>query len=846
MRSVFLLPSHTLYKSLYVIAIGLLGLMCELRAQVDNRYSPEELTKMLDEYRYVYRLEKAYLHTDKPYYVLGETIWFTAYLRDIYSLQASQMSKSLYVDVIDPAGKIMASLNLFMDSTHCHGNVDLGLKDLPGTYRLRAYTSWLRNYGEQFFFEKTIPVYSLGRKTNGSPLETPPISSALPSKQSSQRPDVQFFPEGGNTVLGLESKVGVKLLQPNGRGSAFRAILYDSLDQEVLSFDGNKLGMGSFRYQPAYMSGYYVVLQDHKGTQSSIPYPLPPSLKQGCALAIDQIQDKVAKLSITYSSADLNDGGKLLIVSRHQSIASILLGAKKERHQLRIPIHNVKDGIVRFTVFDHLNRPLAERIIFVYHPPVLMAKLNQSQFKARERVTLDLSLKNSQGLAIPSKASVSVVDNQLVEVDEKPFNIVSDLLIDQEIKGDIESPSWYFWNYDTVKQAALDQLMLTQGWRNFQWMKTLTDFPYNLRYIPESGITISGATRGLRNEEKIEKTQVTMISTQGPFQYGDVITSDSGTFTFTGMVFFDSVSLVFQAYKYNAKRKKATENRNVTLTLFERPPPRVIPAFETAKGLAWIPPEETLGDYVLERKKIEQIKRTFDPLSFVLDTVAITASSTGAFDAAGEVNPNLLYRVNLDSLPGGKVGSVWEYLTLDLETRQILTGFGTSGSGVVIDEDGNQSIEDFNDYLPVWLDGFQLTEQDARSTPISTIGIIEVLLFADVASAQGTENGAIMLYSNSGTVLDLVVRGINVLKHPGFYVAKEFYKPIYLAEQPLSQRPDRRVTLHWEPVVHFNKDGTATISFYTDDKATDYTIQIEGITDDGRPFFKALGFKNIP
>ncbi len=828
----------------YVLILLVLCPYLNLYAQEIPAYSPEQLSTMLDEYRQVYQLEKAYLHLDKPYYSLGESIWFTAYLRDIYTLQKSQISATLYVDLIDPDGKIVQSLDIYMDSSHCQGNFDLGLDEMPGRYRIRAYTSWMRNYGEEHFFEQEVPVYALRNSEDQDTPLGPSVGlrpASIPEPLSDQR-ELQFFPEGGHMVRGLLGRVGVKLESPSGKGQAFEATLFDSLGQVVLTFAGNERGMASFTFTPSYQSGYYVLL-DTEMPANARRFSLPECRQEGMVLAVRNLEDRLAKVNIAFSSPELNQGGKLLIVSRQQAIAMLPLKPSQANLRFSVPLTQIRDGILRFTLFDHLDRPLAERVLFTYQKPALSGKLDQARYQARDTVTLTLKLTDQQGQALKGKASAAVVDHNLVQMETKAFNLPSELLMSPEIKGTLEAPSWYFWNYNEEKRKALDLLMLTQAWRAYQWMPRLRDAPPGLQFIPEKGITISGATRGLINEDKAVKTQVTMVSTKGPFQYGEVITTDSGAFTFTGMVFFDSVNLVFQAYKYNVRRQKATENRNVTLSLFERKPPKVLPLGDR------IPIQEPLymDEYLSERKRIEQIKRTFDPLSLTLDTVAITANAQDRFGSSSAASSEVLYRANLDSLPGALVGSIWEYLNLDLQTRRIIAGFGQLSGGIVVDEGGDQAIEDFNDFIPVWLDGFQLTEQDARTLPISNISVIEVLFSADVATAQGTENGAIMLYSRNGYGGQAtVVRGINGIEHPGFHLAKVFYQAPNQDIEDLEtlEKPERRVTLHWEPLVYFNQEGQASITFVTDDKSTSYLIQIEGISEDGRPFFKTLELVN--
>ncbi|WNJ20640.1 hypothetical protein [Pontibacter sp. G13] len=831
----------------FTLLIGLFGISLQSFGQIGAGVSPGQLSVWLDEYRDLFRTEKVYIHTDKPYYVLGDTLWFSTYLRDSYTLQKSGISQSLYVELIDPDGKILETRNLYQDSTHCHGNFELSKKSPPGRYRLRGYTSWLRNYGDSYFFEQEVRVYPLTtpERTGASAISASNDSLNNYPLAASEAPDVQFFPEGGTSVLGIPCRVGVKLLEPSGYGAAFHATLFDSLGQEVLHLEGNKLGMGSFSFTPEYLSGYYVLLQDGDGDQAGQKYSLPASTPTGGTLTLLNLEDQVAQATISFGAASQNQGGSLLIVSRKQVIGRVAIPSGRAAHKIDVPLDQVREGIVRFILFDHLDRPLAERLLFCYHQPAAELRLDAATYKSREKVELTLSLTDHRGQALKGKASLAVVDNQLVKMGSKSYNIISELLISPELKGEIETPGWYFRNYDDQKREALDHLMLTQGWRNHHWLEDLKSFSGSFMHIPEKGITISGETRGLVNQAKIQKSKVTMISTKGSFQYNEVITSDSGKFAFTGMVFFDSVNLVFQAYKYNDRRQKATQNRNVSLILLEQIPPKVIPLPRVDPNTAFA--LGSTADYVREQKILDQIRRTFS-FDISLDTVSITATANEVYSSE---SADLQYRASLDSIPGGNIGTIWEYLTIDPETYSIMrdveeTQIGL-GLGLEDDETSSSGSSGFGgaNFLPVWLDGFQLTEQDAKTIPIASIGVIEVLNSPIGASSTATPNGAIMLYTKEGGDYGgSVVRGINGLKHPGFWVAKEFYKPVYEPQASKTNRPDRRITLHWEPCIYFDEEGQAELSFFTDDKSTSYTIQVEGISEDGVPFVQTLDFVN--
>lgn len=48
--------------------------------------------------------------------------------------------------------------------------------------------------------------------------------------------------------------------------------------------------------------------------------------------------------------------------------------------------------------------------------------------------------------------------------------------------------------------------------------------------------------------------------------------------------------------------------------------------------------------------------------------------------------------------------------------------------------------------------------------------------------------------------------------------------------------PDFRNTLYWNPSVKPDKDGRIGIEFWTSDFTTDYEINIQGITSEGKAF----------
>ncbi|RYG07491.1 MAG: hypothetical protein EOO07_27330, partial [Chitinophagaceae bacterium] len=168
----------------------------------------EKLLKQLAKITESYPQEKVHLHLDKPYYAVGEDVWIKAYLVNAEKNEPSLLSKVLYVDLIDQKNEIKNTIKLELTNGLGNGNISLTETLLPGNYRIRAYTNYMRNYDESFFFQKRIVIGNVMDKT---PMAT--------KKEEKPTFDVQFFPEGGNMLVGVRGKIGVKAVSSDGYGA---------------------------------------------------------------------------------------------------------------------------------------------------------------------------------------------------------------------------------------------------------------------------------------------------------------------------------------------------------------------------------------------------------------------------------------------------------------------------------------------------------------------------------------------------------------------------------------------------------------------------------------------------
>nr|WP_121269672.1 carboxypeptidase-like regulatory domain-containing protein [Pedobacter schmidteae] len=117
-----------------------------------------DLIKRLQEYNKKYEQEKVHLHLDKPYYAIGDDIWFKAYVINTLTSEPTTISKALFVELINEKDQVKTQLKLPMNAGITWGDFKLPDTLNEGNYRIRAYTQWMRNAGPEYFFDKTIKI----------------------------------------------------------------------------------------------------------------------------------------------------------------------------------------------------------------------------------------------------------------------------------------------------------------------------------------------------------------------------------------------------------------------------------------------------------------------------------------------------------------------------------------------------------------------------------------------------------------------------------------------------------------------------------------------------------------
>ncbi|MFT4031811.1 MAG: hypothetical protein QM669_05285 [Siphonobacter sp.] len=400
--------------------------------------------------------EKLYLHTDRSFYIVGESIWFKAYYLDGTTHHSLDVSKVAYIEVLDSNHSPVLQSKIGLKEGKGNGMLVLPTSLQSGNYMLRAYTNWMKNTSPDYFFEKPIIIVNSFTKVLAAEAE--------------RKYDVQFFPEGGHLVQNLKSKVAFRAIDESGKGISFSGKIVNQANETLLTFQPERFGLGSFELIPQVGQSYKAVIKDAQGREFT--YELPKIQETGYVIALTEANPETLRVQVTSSQSG---APVYLLVHTRQSLRfTEAQTIHNEQASFTIPKQVLQEGISHFTLFDSEKRPLCERLYFKRPDRnlAIQVKSNKLIYGPREKVFLDF---NTSELADLSVAVVSV--DSLNNPDHE--DLYSYLWLTSDLKGTIESPEYYLKH----PESNPDLVMLTHGWSRFRWEDIFKPQPF--KHVPE-------------------------------------------------------------------------------------------------------------------------------------------------------------------------------------------------------------------------------------------------------------------------------------------------------------------------------------------------------------------------
>ncbi|MVZ65799.1 TonB-dependent receptor plug domain-containing protein [Sphingobacterium sp. DK4209] len=889
-----ILLTRIMKRLLYLFTVVLLSLQIHITFAQDIN----KLQEQLFDYASNHPQEKIHVHTDRNLYSAGETIWYKAYTVIDIENQLSTLSNLVHIDLIDPKGSIIASRLHANISGLSSGDIELTDTLVEGSYRLRAYTNWMRNDSSYYFFEKVIEIGNMrtdelftnvslvsmdgiqyyqikvnntdgsllpktavrydifdqnkpvdkGRATlneNGEILikvdnknrgkgillsikkpDRRTIKKYINGKSFFSENDVQFFPEGGNYLSNELNKIAFKATNPQGRGIPATVNIITNSNDTAGRVKSNELGMAATTVFLSDNTTYRAEVKFNDGSTKTVA--LPTGAKSGYNMLVATNFNKIyTQVNLT---EDHLNGKDIYIIYQH--LGKVFYIAKQLATKKNLTfIKEQKDlptGVITISILDHMLTPVAERAYFnnKSYKTTLQVTLDKNSYSKRSKVSSDIILGTTVDSLTTAALSASVVNlSHIGTSSEEGINILSSLLLQADVKGYIERPSFYFNADGSYKTEDLDRLLLTQGWRKIAW-KNLDSLDKKPKFQAEKAINLAGFARKIGRKAPVPNAKIQLISTNNYMEFIDTVANENGYFEFNNLIFPDSIKFIVSA-------RDQKDKKNIDLSLVNTPPAEINqerngPLLNNSINSLFKNELLANSEFYTELEKKGLMDKTIQ-----IEEVIVRAVRP----KAAEHSSNLNRPGNADQVITAEELSSCPNLEACLNGRL----FG------VIFRNGKPYMTRGNDSpMQIIVDGMY-TEADMLSMiSAQDVESVEVLKSVSYTSVYGMYggNGVLIITTKrgGGFATNSKPTGMLVAQPQGLSLVKEFYKPVYEPNSTSGFQRDLRTTIHWEPNIITTKDGKAHFDFYTSDEAGTYRITLEGIDLKGNLYRRVTDF----
>jgi len=767
----------------------LLTLLCSFHARPQ---SVEQLPTRFTDYRNTHLQEKLYVHLDQELHLTGELLWFKVYCVDACMHRPLDLSKIVYAEIIDAANKPVLQTKILMESGRGNGSFFLPVSLSTGKYIFRAYTNWMKNAGATFFFQKEITIINT--------LKEP---EAIESTQSGSV-HVQFFPEGGNGVVGLKCKIGFKAVNEQGEGVNCSGFILNSGNDTITRFQTLKFGMGSFNLSLMQNEVYKVKVNWKGGFQE---FKLPVFLEKGIVMMVKDSLGQFVKVQV--SSTSLEGSVELFVHTRHSPKVFEQKMIANGKTEFLLDRNQLGEGISHLTLFSD-NKPVAERLYFKLPAEGLGLKLstNQKEYSPRKKNTIMLQSSQSANVSISVFKGDSISSN----------NFINNIFLVSDLQGYVESPEFYFSESPDAREAV-DNLMLTQGWRRFLWSEVLGGQKEKIKYLPEvndhlvQGIIVD-------KQGNLVAGKIAYLATPGKNCGPYIAKSDSlGKVIFQIKPFLQTSKLIAQTdYLKDSLLQVKIENP--------------FSAEQTSWHPASLRIKLSMGEMLLARSIGMQAQS-----AYFEDETYFSFSKQNSDDTPFYGSPDEKYLLD-DYTRFPELEEVFREYVKGVRVREKNGDFRFN----VINMQNNGI---FQQNPLVLLDGVPVFNINdvllLDPLKVKNLDVISRKYFFGPLQLSGVVNLSTYTSDLAGFQLDPRCK---ILDYEGVQVQREFYSPKYSIKNNSDRRlPDQRQLLYWNPNINLKADELTTLDIYTSDVEGKFTIVVEGISNNGLPAYSTTSFR---
>ncbi len=750
--------------------------------------------------------EKIFVHTDKAFYLAGETMWFKIYDADEYFNKPCTLSSISYIELINNANHPVLQAAINMENGTGSGSVIIPPSLPSGHYLLRSYTNWMKNFDPGFYFQQPVSVINTLNKT----------SYTNARSEDSVFYDAQFFPEGGNLVNGLESKVGFKIVNADDEGVNASGVIIDRDNNIVSNFKTFRFGMGNFIFTPQKNNQYRAVI---KTGGRQIIKSIPAAYDNGYVIRVFEMDTAEIEISV---HSNISTGNPVYLFVQSHNLINDVRVKPLENGEVKFYIDKNKlaDGVSQFTIFDAGKRPVCERIYFKKPQKILHinATAGKTGYAERNKVTLQINTTDINGTGVNANLSASVF--QLDTLQHIPSLNISDyFMLVSDLKGSIESPEYYFENSGRDAGDAADNLMLTQGWRRFNWDDILKDTTPYFNYLPEmEGPLITGKI--INKITNLPANNITgYLSVPGQvFSFATAISNKNGDILFNIKKIYGNKVLIIQTnnetdsiYRIEVNNFYADKFSDYTF-----------PYFSVSKNLASLLIDKSINVQVENSFNLKE-KRQY-----------IQNISNDTLNFYGK--PDWQYYLD----------NYTRFITMEEVLREYVADL------LIKKKPGNYNFnlgdDDYKKYFDdnplVLVDGVPVFDNNKvmniNPLKIKRLDIVPHKYYSGNLISNGIMSFA--TYNGDLAGYELDPKAV-VLEYNGLQIQRQFYSPVYTEDNKVNDHlPDFRNVLSWMPEIKTGNNGTKEVSFYTSGITGTFAVIIEGLTAEGLCGYKILTF----
>lgn len=781
-------------KKIFIFFLYVVG-MSQLTAQ-------DKIDKAVQNLEQNYTQEKVYLLLDKDKYVVGDNIYFKSFVFNGYG--RSTISNTLFVELYDHNKNLVDKKNVYLKNGEGDGTFVLNDFLNEDIYFIRAYTTWMANFPEEFNYVKQVPIYN-------------PNSEQKLVLDKNLKWTANVFPESGTFIDNIPTKVAVRLYSQGIPPTSWSGYVIDSEkpNEKLATFKNLDQNVSVFTITPKTGKTYKAIIEDNKGVKQTIT--LPTVANSGINL---QLTGDPKGINYKLSGTDLPQGlqGYSIIGTINNQLvyrANIKTTTSEASSNIPNKVSNDETAVLNITIFDDKQNPVAQRLFFVnpkklnLDEPTLALSLNN---EPRAFNSFDIEPDEDY-----SNYTVLVRENNPSE-NKNENTILSAKWLTGDFTSSIYNPAQYFEK--TANSDALDALLISEKWKRYDWESLLSGKVPEFNYKPQKNLSFKGKVTN--NGRFIPNKNINLLlkTENSDKNFVPVVTDDKG-FIYLDNIYFDEPLTV--SYYLNKDKNQSSDSDNLNIS-FEAlvnsipyksalPPtnyrlvndknivqdPAIAKALQNRKnnkGIDDFNKETLIEEVKVTAKKVDK-KAELDK---ELSSGRFSSMNATIFDLVNENQDAQTSQNILQWLQGRAAGLTF---TMDSSGNYIPSIRGSQAS--------------------LFLDEMPVDASMISSLPISSIAMVKVL------KNDGLVGNAVAIYTRRGNMIaeeDKNVEKVNKLVLKGYDKSLEFELPDITSDAYKKITKDTRETLYWNPSLSENGGLAPRAKFFNNDEAKNRQIII--------------------